>query len=115
MVLDRRQLRPKSIPLGSDEAYRQGGQIVALHSASAESMNPLKKLFQEGRRREFLTLSDAGHEPVVAKFLTLAIERLGDAVTEHDENVAGVELERFLLERTVTKRPDDEATSLEPA
>ena len=77
-------------------------------------LNGIKNVFYEGGRLEFSRRVNAGYQPLVAKVLTVAVERLRDAVAKYHEDIVGLELHRLFIESRMLERPNDEATRSQP-
>jgi len=105
------------VVLGLDAVVtnQNGGHVVALRLAGAEGVDVGKQRV-EYLLRGFAEMGiGAGDQAIVGELLALGVHRLGDAVAEQHNQIAGLELERFLFERGVVEEPQHDAARLQPA
>src|SRR5256885_3418008 len=89
--------------------------IVALRRAGAERVHVGDERIEHLLRRLAEVRGRAGEEPVVGELLVLGIHRLGHAVAEGDDQIAGLQRDGFFLERRLLEQAEDHAAFFQAA
>src|SRR5688500_1050312 len=87
--------------------------IVALHGTDGERAHAGEDRVEELRDALLAVRFDAFQQPSLAVLLPRSAQRLRDAVAEGHEQVAGLEIDRFLLENGVLEEAEDQAALVE--
>ena len=82
----------------ASKLHQNRGDIVKLLAIAAKRIHGLQKRVQRERRR-LIHVAENGLNPIVAKHLSIAAERFGDAVCKEHEPIAAADL--TLVERPV--------------
>jgi hypothetical protein len=99
-------------PVVADDDKRD---VVVWCRLTAERTDVGEQAIEQFLRRPMTVGFDRREQALVGEFFAAVVERFADAVAERDDDVAGLELQRLLVESRMLELSEHHAAGVEPA